>query len=48
MDIPLRRWSSISVDLITQLPETVNGNNCIVVIVDRLSKMVHCPAAPTN
>lgn len=48
MDIPVRRWSSISVDLITQLPETVNGNTCIVVFVDRLSKMVHFAAAPNN
>ena len=48
MDIPLRRWSSISVDLITQLPKTVNGNTCIVVFVDRLSKMVHFAAAPTD
>ena len=48
LDIPNRRWSSISVDLITQLPETVNGNTCIVVFVDRLSKMVHFAAAPTH
>ena len=26
-------------DLITQLPEMVNGNTCIVVFVDRLSKI---------
>lgn len=45
LQIPDRRWSSISVDLITGLPETVNGNTCIV---DRLSKMVHFAAAPTN
>ena len=46
--IPDRRWSSISVDLITGLPETVNGNTCSVVFVDRLTKMVHFGAAPTN
>ena len=43
-----RRWSSISVDLITGLPVTVNDNTCIVVFVDRLSKMVHFAAAPTD
>ena len=32
---------------VTQLPETDNGNTCIVVFVDRLSKMVHVAAAPT-
>ena len=35
-------------DLITQLPETVKGNTCIVVFVDRLSKLVHFAAAPTD
>lgn len=48
MDIPLRHWSRISVDLITQLPETVNGSTCIVVFVDRLNKMVHFAAALTK
>ena len=48
LQIPNWRWSSISVDLITQLPETVNGNTCIVVFVNRLSNMVHFAAAPTN
>ena len=48
LQIPHRRWSSVSIDLITGLPETVNGNTCIVVFVDRLSKMVHFAAAPTN
>ena len=48
LQVPKRRWSSISVDLITGLPETVNGNTCIVVFVDRLSKMVHFDAAPTH
>jgi len=36
------------VDLITQLLEAANGNTCIVVFVDRLSKMVHFAVAPTN
>ena len=46
--IPGRRWESISVDLIVQLPPTRSGNTKIVVIVDRLSKMVHLTAAPTE
>ena len=40
LQIPGRRWESISVDLITQLPMTRFGNTKIVVFVDRLSKMV--------
>jgi len=33
-------WKIISMDLITQLPES-NGYNVICVIVDRLTKRVH-------
>ena len=39
--IPEFRWASVSVDFITQLPETAAGHSAIVVFVDRLSKMVH-------
>ena len=31
----------MSVDFITQLPETAAGHSAIVVFVDRLGKMVH-------
>ncbi len=48
LQIPGRRWDSISVDLIVQLPPTKQGNTKIVVFVDRLSKMVHLAAVPTN
>ena len=48
LDIPGRRWESISVDLIVELPLTKQGNTKIVVFVDRLSKMVHLAAAPTS
>ena len=47
LGIPGRRWESISVDLIVQLPPTKSGNTKIVVFVDRLSKMVHLAATPT-
>ena len=48
LDIPGRRWDSISVDLIVELPPTKRGNTKIVVFVDRLSKMVHFAAVPTS
>ena len=38
--IPEDRWSDISMDFITDLPETTNGYNAILVIVDRLTKRV--------
>ena len=44
--IPHEQWESISVDFITQLPETLRGNSAIVTFVDRLTKMVHL--APTT
>jgi hypothetical protein len=41
LPIPSRRWESISMDFITDLPKTVNGNDAILVVVDRLSKYAH-------
>ncbi|HLO99762.1 MAG TPA: reverse transcriptase domain-containing protein [Fimbriimonas sp.] len=38
--IPVRRWSSVSLDYIVGLPES-NGFNALLVIVDRLSKIAH-------
>jgi hypothetical protein len=44
LEIPGRRWESISMDLITDLPATSLGYDSIWVCVDRLSKMVHLKA----
>ena len=33
-----RRWEQITMDFITHLPITKNGNDSIVVFIDRLSK----------
>jgi hypothetical protein len=46
LPIPGRRWESVSMDLITQLPKSLKGHDAIVVFVDRLTKMVHL--APTT
>jgi Reverse transcriptase (RNA-dependent DNA polymerase)/RNase H-like domain found in reverse transcriptase/Integrase zinc binding domain/Aspartyl protease len=45
LQVPERRWQSVSLDLITDLPVTSRGHDTIVVFVDRLSKMVHIEAA---
>ena len=45
LEIPSRPWSSISMDFITDLPKS-NGNTCILVGVDRFSKMAHFTAFP--
>ncbi len=41
--IPLasRRWSQVTMDLITQLPRTPRGFDAVITFVDHLSKMVH-------
>lgn len=44
LDISGRRWESVSLDLITDLPKSAGGKDAIVVFVDRLSKMVHVAA----
>jgi hypothetical protein len=44
LNIPGRRWESIPMDLITDLPKSSNENDSILVIVDRLSKMCHIEA----
>jgi hypothetical protein len=41
LPIPERPWSSVSMDLITQLPRTPNGYDAIFVVVCRFTKMVH-------
>jgi hypothetical protein len=45
---PPRRWSQVSMDLITQLPRTKDNHDAIVVMVDKYSKMIHCVATTTN
>jgi hypothetical protein len=48
LPIPTRRWETVSLDLITQLPRTKGGNDCIAVFVDMLSKMTHYAATTTT
>ena len=40
LPIPEGKWGSISMDFITGLP-TVQGKDCILVVVDRLTKYAH-------
>ena len=40
LEIPSRKWAHVTMDLITDLPES-NGFTAIVVFVDKLMKMVH-------
>lgn len=40
LEVPQRRWQSISLDLITGLPSS-NSYDAVLVVVDRLTKMAH-------
>ena len=48
LEIPERRWGSVSMDQIVELPKTNDGFDSIVVYVDRLTKMMHCQPTHTN
>ena len=41
LSIPMKKWDTITMDLITQLPKSKSGNDAIVVFVDKLTKMAH-------
>ena len=41
LQLPTTRWEHLTMDFITGLPPTANGNDAIMVVVDRLSKMAH-------
>jgi len=41
LDVPLWKWDSISMDFVTNLPNTPKGNDAIWVVFDRLTKSVH-------
>ena len=40
LEIPSRKWTHVTTDLITDLPES-NGFMAIVVFIDKLNRMVH-------
>ncbi|GJY83721.1 putative reverse transcriptase domain-containing protein [Tanacetum coccineum] len=40
-EIPQWKWDNITMDFVTKLPKTSNGNDTIWVIVDRLTKSAH-------
>jgi len=48
LEIPSKPWDHVSLDLIIQLPETKSGFDAILVLVDKLTKMVHLAATRTT
>jgi len=47
LQVPFRKWSSASLDLVTGLPMS-NWYNALLVVVDRLSKMAHYIPSTTD
>ena len=47
LEVPQRRWESISLDLITGLPSS-NSFDAVLVVVDRLTKMAHFVPCNSN
>jgi hypothetical protein len=45
---PERPWESISMDHMSSLPSTKQGNDCVFVVVDRFSKMAILVACKKN
>jgi Integrase zinc binding domain len=44
LEVPTRRLEQVTLDFVTELPRTSSGHDAILVIVDRLSKIVRfCP-----
>ena len=41
LPIPTQKWEQVSMDFVGPLPATAKGNDCIMVVVDKLTKMVH-------
>jgi hypothetical protein len=48
LSIPMRRGSHYSLDQIVSLPQTKNGYDAILVVIDRLTKYVHYLPCKTN
>lgn len=48
LKIPTRPWDTVTMDLITGLPDTPEGYDAVVVFVDKLTKMVHLAATRTD
>ena len=41
LTLPEQKWADVSMDFIMGLPRTDNGNDAILTVVDRATKMVH-------
>jgi hypothetical protein len=42
LSVPERKWQSVGMDFIVRLPMTEAGHDALLVVTDRLTKMVKC------
>jgi hypothetical protein len=48
LSVPERKWQSVGMDFIVRLPMTAAGHDALMVVTDRLTKLVRCiPTATT-
>ncbi|GJP61476.1 hypothetical protein CLOP_g18631 [Closterium sp. NIES-67] len=48
LEPPSRPWQQVTMDFVTSLPAGPSGNDAILVVVDRLTKMAHFAACKTT
>ena len=48
LPVPIEKWKNITMDFITELPKTKEQYDCIMVVVDRLTKMAKFIPTTTN
>jgi transposase InsO family protein len=48
LELPHVPWDTVTMDFITQLPRTEGGHDAVLVVVDKLTKMVHFVATKTT
>ena len=39
--IPKEKWQQVSIDLITNFPETFSGVDSIMIVIDKATRMTH-------
>ena len=42
IQLPGHKWCEVSLDFVTELPEASGGDNAILNVIDRATRMVHC------
>ena len=42
LQIPEEKWREVSLDFVTDLPRAENGDDAVLNVIDRATRMVHC------